>query len=59
MAKASDLQAIKQNPFSKRLAQESDCSRGQRLGTRRLVGTPCDEDRWHHEAIGAEMLIKL
>jgi hypothetical protein len=36
----SGFQAIKQDLFANGLAQESDCTRGQHLRARRLIGMP-------------------
>jgi hypothetical protein len=57
--KARCFQAINQGLFAKGLAQEGDCSRGQRLRTRRLIGMACNEDCWRRETIDAETLIEL
>jgi hypothetical protein len=59
MMKISGFQAIKQSLFAKGLAQESDCSCGQHLRTRRLIGLPGNKDRRRCETIVAETLIEL
>jgi len=59
MTDQGGFQGIVHGLFAKWLAQESDCSCGQHLCTRRLIGVPCNEDYWHRETISAQTSIKL